>query len=108
MFEAIKADRPANQLASLTMSDAKAPSDRIAADHPLAALRSGGGYATILVILAAAGAAIFSLIAAESNSPFFLPALATLAMLGVFFALGMAAGHIRIGERLPEAVADSA
>lgn len=103
MFEAIKADRPANQLASLTMSDAKAPSDRTAADEPLAALRSGGGYATILVILAAAGAAILSLIAAESNSPFFLPAIATLAMLGVFFALGMAAGHIRIGERLPEA-----
>jgi two-component system, cell cycle sensor histidine kinase and response regulator CckA len=103
MFEAIKADRPANQLASLTMSDAKAPSDRIAADDPLAALRSGGGYATILVILATAGAAILSLIAAESNSPLFLPALATLAMLGVFFALGMAAGHIRIGERLPEA-----
>lgn len=103
MFEAIKADPPANQLASLTMSESKTPSDRIAADDPLAALRSGGGYATILVVLAAGGAAILSLIAAESSSPFFLPILATLAMFGVFFVLGMAAGHIRIGERLPEA-----
>ncbi len=103
MFEAIKADPPANQLASLPMSEGKPPSDRIAADEPLAALRSGGGYATILVVLTAAGAAILSLIAAESSSPFFLPILATLAMFGVFFVLGMAAGHIRIGERLPEA-----
>ena len=103
MFEAIKAARPANQLASLAMSDAKAPSDRIAADDPLASLRSGGGYATNLVILAAAGAAILSLIASDSSSPLFLTALATLAMLGVFFLLGMAAGHIRVGERLPEA-----
>lgn len=103
MFEAIKAYRPANQLASLAMSEAKAPPDRIAADDPLAALRSGGGYATILVVLAAAGAAVLALIAAESASPLFLTVLATLAMLGVFFVLGMAAGHIRIGERLPEA-----
>jgi len=85
------------------MSDAKGPSDRIAADDPLCALRSGGGYATILVVLAAAGAAVLSLIANDSGSPLFLTALATLAMLGVFFVLGMAAGHIRIGERLPEA-----
>ncbi len=103
MYEAIKAAPPANQLASLAMSDAKPTSDRLAADDPLAALRSGGGYATILVVLAAAGASIFSLIASNSSSPLFLTALATLAMLGVFFSFGMAAGHIRIGERLPEA-----
>ena len=103
MFEAIKADRPANQLASLAMSDAKAPSDRTAADDPLATLRGGGGYATILVVLAVAGCGIFGLIANASGSPLFLTTLATLAMLGVFFLLGMAAGHIRIGERLPEA-----
>lgn len=103
MFEAIRAGRPANQLASLAMSDAKAPSDRISADDPLAALRGGGGYAAILVVLTAAGAAVLALIATDSGSPLFLTALATLAMLGAFFVLGMAAGHIRIGERLPEA-----
>ena len=46
---------------------------------------------------------VLALVASGSDSPLFLTALATLAMLGVFFALGMAAGHIRIGERLPEA-----
>ncbi|MCC0007783.1 MAG: response regulator [Hyphomicrobiaceae bacterium] len=103
MFEAIKADPATNQLASLAMSDAKVPSDRIAADDPLAALRNGGGYAAILVVLTAAGAAVLALIAAGSASPFYLTVLATFSMLGIFFALGMAAGHIRIGERLPEA-----
>lgn len=103
MFEAIKAPRPANQLASFTMSDVKAPTDRIAADDPLASLRSGGGYATILAVLAAAGAAVLALIASESSGPLFLTVLATLAMLGVFFLLGMVAGHIRVGERLPVA-----
>ncbi|MCB1504387.1 MAG: response regulator [Hyphomicrobiaceae bacterium] len=103
MFEAIKAHRPANQLASVAMSEAEARSDRIAADDPLAALRSGGGYATILVVLVAAGAAVLSLIASNAANPLFITALAVLAMLGVFFVLAMAAGHIRIGERLPEA-----
>jgi len=103
MFEAIKAVRPTNQLASLAMSDAKAPPDRIAADDPLSALRGGSGYATIFVVLTTGGFAVLGLIANASESPLFLAALATLAMLGVFFLLGMAAGHIRIGERLPEA-----
>lgn len=103
MFQAFKAVLPTNQLASRAMSDTKARPDRIAADDPLAALRGGGGYATMLVALVAAGAVVLSLIASGSSNPLFLTMLATLAMLGVFFVFGMAAGHIRIGERLPEA-----
>lgn len=54
MLEALKAALPANLLASRPMSETGARSERIAADDPLAALRGGGGYATILVVLVAA------------------------------------------------------
>ena len=103
MLEALKAALPANLLASRAMSETGARSERIAADDPLAALRGGGGYATILVVLVAAGGVVLSLIASNSADPLLITLLASLAMLGVFFVFGMAAGHIRIGERLPEA-----
>lgn len=103
MFEALKAASPANQLASLAMNDGTQPTDRLVADDPLAALRSGGSYATILIILTLAAAMVLALVASPSGSPLYLTVLATFAMLGVFFALGMIAGHVRIGERLPEA-----
>ncbi|MCB1527610.1 MAG: response regulator [Hyphomicrobiaceae bacterium] len=103
MFEALKAANPANQLASLAMSDGTKTTDKIAADDPLAALRGGGSYATILIVLTLAAAMVLALLASPFGSPLYLTALATFAMLGVFFVLGMFAGHIRIGERLPEA-----
>ncbi|MBL8566364.1 MAG: response regulator [Hyphomicrobiaceae bacterium] len=102
MLQSFKASLPANQLASRDMSEGKAQTERIAADDPLAALRGGGGYATILVVLGAAGAVVLSLIASASATPLLISLLATMAMLGVFFLFGIAAGHIRIGERLPE------
>ena len=103
MFQPSKAIAATNQLASRIMSESQARPDRIAADDPLAALRGGGGYATILSVLVAAGAVVLSLIASDFASPLLMTLLATLAMLGVFFLFGMAAGHIRIGDRLPEA-----
>lgn len=103
MFQPPKAVCTPNQLASLAMSESQARHDRVAADDPLAALRSGSGYATILGVLVAAGGVVMSLIASDFASPVLMTLLATLAMLGVFFLFGMAAGHIRIGERLPEA-----
>ncbi|MGE0856517.1 MAG: ATP-binding protein, partial [Hyphomicrobiaceae bacterium] len=103
MFQPSKAIASANQLASLLMSDTRARSQRIAADDPLAALRGGGGYATILSVLVAAGAVVMSLIASDYPNPLLVALLATLAMLGVFLLFGMAAGHIRMGDRLPEA-----
>jgi two-component system cell cycle sensor histidine kinase/response regulator CckA len=103
MLQALKAVLPANQLASAAMSEIGARGERIAADDPLAALRGGGGYATILAVLVAAGGVVLALIASSAANPLLVTLLATLAMLGVFFLFGMAAGHIRIGERLPEA-----
>ena len=103
MIQALKAALPTNLLASPAMSETGARTERIAADDPLAALRSGGGYATILTVLVAAGGVVLSLIASDAADPLLTTVLATLAMLGVFFVFGMAAGHIRIGERLPEA-----
>ena len=103
MLQALKATFATNLVASSAMSEMGARAERIAADDPLAALRGGGGYATILAVLVAAGSVVLALISSSAANPLLITLLATLAMLGVFFLFGMAAGHIRIGERLPEA-----
>ena len=45
---------------------------------------------------------VLALLASQDTKPLLLTALAVLSMFGAFFLFGIAAGHIRIGERVSE------
>ena len=96
------ASLPANQVASADMSGSHAQPIGSLTGDPLAAIRSGGGITTIIAVFVAASAVVLALTTSGSGEPLLLTVLATLAMLGVFFVFGFAAGHVRISERAPE------
>ena len=60
-----------------------------------------GGFLPTIFVVAAASAVVFGLLASGSGEPLVLTLIAVMAMLGLFFLFGVAAGHIRIGERMP-------
>jgi two-component system, cell cycle sensor histidine kinase and response regulator CckA len=61
---------------------------------------AGGIQLTIIVTLATA--VILALIASQDSQPLLLTVLALLSLLGTFFLFGVAAGHIRISERVTQ------
>jgi two-component system cell cycle sensor histidine kinase/response regulator CckA len=72
-----------------------------AALDPLTVADGFGGYLSTIFVVAAAAAVVFGLFAAGSGEPLLLTILAVLAMLGLFMLFALAAGHMRIGARLP-------
>lgn len=56
----------------------------------------------LLAYGALAAGVLLALIASQDSKPLLLTALAVLSMFGAFFLFGIAAGHIRIGERVSE------
>ncbi|MEQ1716410.1 MAG: response regulator [Hyphomicrobium sp.] len=60
-----------------------------------------GGFLSTIFVVAAAGAVVFGLLASGSGEPLLLTILGVLAMLGMFMLFGIAAGHVRIGARVP-------
>jgi two-component system, cell cycle sensor histidine kinase and response regulator CckA len=90
-----------NQIASVPMRDREAL--KIEALHldPLTAADGFGGYLSTIFVVAAAGAVVFGLISSGSGEPLLLTVISVLAMLGMFLLFGIAAGHVRIGARLP-------
>jgi two-component system, cell cycle sensor histidine kinase and response regulator CckA len=90
-----------NQIASAPMRDREAL--KIEALHldPLTAADGFGGYLSTIFVVAAAGAVVFGLISSGSGEPLLLTVISVLAMLGMFLLFGIAAGHVRIGARLP-------
>ena len=68
---------------------------------PLIAADGFGGFLSTIFVLAAAGAVVFGLLASGSGEPLLLTIIAVLAMLGLFMLFGIAAGHVRIGARMP-------
>ncbi|MCH9765307.1 MAG: response regulator [Alphaproteobacteria bacterium] len=56
----------------------------------------------ILAYGALAAGVILALLASQDTKPLLLTALAVLSMFGAFFLFGIAAGHVRIGERVSE------
>lgn len=59
-----------------------------------------GVLLAVLVIFGATGLATLTLLSARSAQPLVLALMAFLAMMGTFFLFGLAAGHIRLKERL--------
>ena len=90
-----------NQIPSLPMGDREALKIEAATLDPLTAADGFGGFLSTIFVVAAAGAVVFGLLASGSGEPLLLTLLGVLAMLGIFMLFGIAAGHIRIGARLP-------
>jgi len=61
---------------------------------------AAGIMLAMVVILSGAGFAALSMLAARAAQPVVLALLAFLAMIGTFFLLALAAGHVRIRERV--------
>ncbi|MEZ5851088.1 MAG: ATP-binding protein [Hyphomicrobiaceae bacterium] len=59
-----------------------------------------GVLLAVIVIFGATGLATLTLLSARSAQPLVLALMAFLAMMGTFFLFGLAAGHIRLKERL--------
>ena len=90
-----------NQVASAVMNDHEALKIEAASLDPLTAADGFGGFLSTIFVVAAAGAVIFGLLATGSGEPLILTVIAVLAMLGLFLLFGIAAGHVRIGARMP-------
>ena len=92
---------PSNQVASVPMKDREALKIEAAPLDPLTAADGFGGFLSTIFVVTAAGAVVFGLLASGSGEPLLLTIIAVLAMLGLFLLFGIAAGHIRIGARVP-------
>ena len=90
-----------NQLVSLVMKDCEALKIEGGTLDSLTAADGFGGFLSTIFVVAAAGAVVFGLLASGSGEPLVLTLIAVLAMLGMFLLFGIAAGHVRIGARLP-------
>ena len=90
-----------NQISSVAMINREALKVEAAALDPLTAADGIGGFLSTIFVVAAAGAILFGLLTSGSGEPLLLTILAVLAMLGMFMLFGIAAGHVRIGARLP-------
>ncbi len=89
---------------NLLVSRAMKTSDAAKLDQgvdPLTAADGFGGFLSTIFVVAAAGAVVFGLMSSGSGEPLVLTLIAVLAMLGLFLLLAIAAGHVRIGARLP-------
>ncbi|MBU2582109.1 MAG: response regulator [Alphaproteobacteria bacterium] len=93
--------RVKNQIASLAMSALKSNSFQAVAGDAMVSLYETRSLIALIGAIVAASAALLSLITSDSTEPLLLTLMAVLSMLGVFFLFGLAAGHIRIGARLP-------
>ncbi|MEQ1672289.1 MAG: PAS domain-containing protein, partial [Hyphomicrobium sp.] len=84
------------------MKDREALKIEAASLDPLTAADGFGGFLSTIFVVAALGAVVFGLLASGSGEPLLLTIIAVLAMLGLFLLFGIAAGHVRIGARMPE------
>lgn len=115
MIEASKALSYQNQIAFRAMNNGTLPSGT-----PVAAVSTARGPVSrpevipgssdnadfeglqLLAYGALAAGVVLALLASQDTKPLLLTALAVLSMFGAFFLFGIAAGHIRIGERVSE------
>lgn len=92
---------PENHVASLAMNAIRVNGLQAATSEALVSLHEARGLVAIVCAVFAAGVALISLIASGATQPLLLTLMALFAMAGVFFLFGLAAGHIRIGARIP-------
>jgi two-component system, cell cycle sensor histidine kinase and response regulator CckA len=98
---AFKSFRPENQIASLIMSAMKVNRLNSLSGEAWVSLYEARGLIVLICAAVAAAGGVLALVAAGSAEPALLTGMAVLAMLGIFFLFGLAAGHVRVGARLP-------
>lgn len=89
-----------NHVASRFMNAFRFNSIQTASGEMLVSLYETRGLTALLCAIVAASAALFALLAAGAAEPLLLTVLSVFAMLGVFFLFGMAAGNVRLSDRL--------
>ena len=75
---------------------------RLSETGPLSALRGGASFLAVLAIVLAGGLCALAMLASRSSEPLVLTVMGLLATIGVFFLLGLAAGHFRVTDRMTE------
>lgn len=108
----VKAVSHQNQIAFAAMSNSTVPRrpSAVAATaagqgegpNPAGEDVSGFDGVHLLAYGALAAGVVLALLASQDSKPLMLAAMAVLSMFGAFFLFGIAAGHIRIGERVSE------
>jgi len=98
---AANALNPQNQVRSPRMGDIEAGGANVGA-RPAVAGERGLSLVAVISVSVAIAAAVLAMLVSRSSDPLLLTLLAVLAMLGVFFLLAAAAGHVRLGERITE------
>jgi two-component system cell cycle sensor histidine kinase/response regulator CckA len=80
--------------------ETRKPQAAVAADRAFAAADGERALLPVVSIAGLAGTVVLALVASSAAEPLLLTLLASLAMLGTFLVFGLAAGHVRIGERV--------
>ena len=91
-----------NQIVLPAMSEFQTHQQASPAASSATAADGQSGPMIIAGIVLAAALMLLVLLSSRTSEPFLLILLAILAMVGVFFLFGLAAGHIRVGERADE------
>jgi two-component system cell cycle sensor histidine kinase/response regulator CckA len=63
---------------------------------------TNSGFVAVVAIVVAGSAAVLGIMASASQQPLLLTLMAVLVMFGLFFLLAVAAGHIRLTERVTD------
>ncbi len=98
----LEAASPPNQIAFDFMSESSAAIPR-GPDAPgltTSGVQASSDHLPLLGAIFALGVVAVAAMASIAGTPLLLTLLASLAILGVFFAFGLLAGHVRIGDRL--------
>ncbi len=94
----LKTSLPENRVSAIHMWETGLRHLGIAGRDP-GSVTSNGFLAVVAIVIAGSGA-VFGVLASTSRQPVLLTLMALLAMLGVFFLFAIAAGHLRLTERL--------
>ncbi len=95
---------PENRDTAFTMRDSN-PRHSLLAYGEMGHVTSHGLLAVVAVVavVVAGGGAVFGVLASTSRQPVLLTLTSVLAMFGVFFLFALAAGHLRLTERVTSA-----
>ena len=89
----------ANRITVATMSIDRPHNESVSSVDPLSGISPGASLWVVFAIALALATVIFGVLSASAAQPIVLTILSVLAVLGVFFLFGLAAGHIRLTER---------
>ena len=92
---------PKNRINVYNMQNLRVASDSNKTAGSIDAVSAGTTTIAVFLIFMVAAAGTLAFFSAQSDKPVILTLMGLLAMLGVFFIFGIAAGQIRLSERTP-------